>query len=91
MADTTSLNSVTLDQATTLDTLVHAVTAGITWATTLNVGDLFLGAMPAAKARYHDTRAQRLFMFSALNVLDKHRLCTAADGTITEYSLKTGA
>src|ERR1039458_2396838 len=71
-----------------LDMMVEAAKAGTAWAEALKVGDIFFGATPEAKARYSDPRAQRLFTFSALNVLDKHRLCTTADDcVIPEYSL----
>ena len=68
--------------------MVEAAKAGTAWAEALKVGDIFLGATPEAKARYSDPRAQRLFTFTALDVLDKHRLCTTADDcVIIEYSL----
>ena len=69
-----------------IELMVHAMNAGTEWANSLKVGDTFMGAMPEAKNRYCTLREQRLFMFSAVSVIERHRLCTDGKGIITEYS-----
>ncbi len=69
--------------------MTQALEAGIKWANSLQVGDSFQGAMPEAQARFANLRSQRLFVYGAVGVLEKHVLRTAGDTLIiTEYSPK---
>jgi hypothetical protein len=64
--------------------MIQATEAGSLWAKSLKIGDSFMGARPEAESRYVNPRSQRLFVFSAMNVLETLRLCTDGHGVIAE-------
>lgn len=72
----------------------EASAAGKAWAEGLKVGDVFMGAMPAAsEAGYSDAPIDGmgrlsfswLFMQAALDVLDKMKVITDMQGKLVEY------
>jgi len=71
---------------TKIDSLKVAFDAGENWAKSLKVGDLFVGASPAATAAGYPTNTaeHRLFVHAALDALEGVRLCTSTEsGKIT--------
>lgn len=60
--------------------LQEAADAGTQWAKNLKPGDEFLGASPAAIAAGYEsgTPAYRLFLYFALDVLEKRDVITSA-------------
>lgn len=65
--------------------MANAIEAGEAWAKGLKRGHYFHGARPEAERRYPGNDvAQRLFVASALDVLDKGRVVTAEDGMLVE-------
>ena len=76
---------------TKIDSLKVAFDAGENWAKSLKVGDLFVGASPAATAAGYPTNTaeHRLFVHAALDALEGVTLCTAFDGN--KITTLTGA
>jgi hypothetical protein len=67
--------------------LLFADKAGTFWARQLKAGDPFMGARPAANERYPgDESCSKMFVFAALDVLEKTRLFTS-DGRISRIQV----
>jgi len=56
--------------------MIQATEAGTEWAKSLKVGDHFTGARPVAVSRFQSERERRLFVYSAVTVLETLRLVT---------------
>jgi len=76
------MNSHLTDQD--VNAMLAAHDAGALWAESLKPGDEFRGARPEAMTRYADERLIRLFVSSALDVLEALRVVTGPDGRILE-------
>lgn len=73
------------------DRMVEAARAGEAWAQGLKVGDVFLGCGPEATARGYerDTPEYRLFIWSAMCVLDKVVLISTDQGKIVRLEVRS--
>jgi hypothetical protein len=73
---------------TQLQAIVEAHEAGTAWAHALKVGDVFLGASPAAVAAGYSDSAKSAFTHAAVDVLEKHTIVTDADSKLVTYQRK---